>query len=143
MSTSRGGGRRVFYQIFKDFIDSFSTRKNELKGNFVGEDLFGNKFFENPGDPSRGKRLSRRSFEPAQKMHFDVDNIHRRKEPPTIEELKANMAIAEAKKINARKLAEKDGKLIEEKPDYKGMTSFPIYEEYETNPGKGDSKFKK
>lgn len=27
------------------------------------------------------------------------------------------MAIAEAKKLNARKLAEKDGKLVEEKPD--------------------------
>lgn len=55
-------GRPLIRIIFQNFINSFRPR--QLKGNYMGEDYLGNKYYEIPADPSRGKRKTSRYFEP-------------------------------------------------------------------------------
>lgn len=47
MSVPRSG-RALWTQVFKNFLKSFRVGKVENRGNYVGKDLFGNKFYENP-----------------------------------------------------------------------------------------------
>lgn len=56
---SRGN---VVGMIWKNFVKSLIPRQRT--GNFMGEDYFGNKYFEIPPNPKIGKRKAERWFEP-------------------------------------------------------------------------------
>lgn len=55
-------GRSVLGMIWNNFRNSIRPR--QIRGNLVGEDYFGNKYFEIPANPSIGKRKPERWFEP-------------------------------------------------------------------------------
>lgn len=64
-------GRPVLKILFKTFIDSFRIR--QIKGDFKGEDYFGNKFYEIPKDLSKGKSKASRWFEPPEKENHEQE----------------------------------------------------------------------
>ncbi|XP_062559994.1 NADH dehydrogenase [ubiquinone] 1 alpha subcomplex assembly factor 2 [Armigeres subalbatus] len=130
--------------LFNNFINSFKPR--QLKGNLVGEDYFGNKYYEIPANSSAGQRRER-WFEPTEKEAYNQEVTAeweawlrgRRKEPPTEQELMRNLAIMKMKEKNAAELEAKYGKpkdVAELPKNPTGMGSFPQYEEYEIMPGK-------
>lgn len=134
--------------IARNFINSLKPRKT--KGNLVGSDYFGNKYYEIPAEPSIGKRKASRWFEPVEKEDFEQEMPAeweawlrgRRSEPPQEEEVMRNLAIMQMKKKNA---AELDAKYVktdqtEVKKEVKGPLSFPKYDEYEIMPGKPRQK---
>lgn len=130
--------RNLVKIIFQNIINSFKPRTHT--GAQVGTDYFGNKYFEEPADPSRGRRHPRRwiqtvsdRFDQEMPAEWDAWLRKRRAEPPSDEEVLKNKAIMEMKKVNAAKLAAERGEpiLTQEEP----KTSFPVYEEYETEPG--------
>ncbi|XP_058837768.1 NADH dehydrogenase [ubiquinone] 1 alpha subcomplex assembly factor 2-like [Topomyia yanbarensis] len=138
--------RGVIQMVFRNFLNSLKPR--QWKGNFMGEDYFGNKYYEIPANPSIGQRRVQRWFEPTEKEAYGQEITAeweawlrgRRKEPPTAEELTRNLAIMKMKERNAAKLDEKYGKkkdVDELEKRTTGMGSFPEYEEYEVMPGKG------
>ncbi|XP_064462901.1 NADH dehydrogenase [ubiquinone] 1 alpha subcomplex assembly factor 2-like [Ornithodoros turicata] len=144
-----GGQRRVYFQIFKNFVESFTKRR--AAGSEIGNDYLGNKYFETPADPSRGRRRPVRWFEPAIKEKFDQEVPveweawlrYRRTSPPTEEEIARNLAIMEAKKFKAAQLEE--AARLERQQRETGLTvpqdpaaraPFPRYEEYETPSGR-------
>lgn len=57
------GGRSIFQFIWKNFVNSIRPR--QTKGNLMGEDYFGNKYYEIPANPRIGKRRHERWFEPS------------------------------------------------------------------------------
>ena len=84
----------------------------------VGEDIFGNRYYEIPADPSRGKRRGRRWFTNEASKHHDPRNHEstvgfdneipsewdswlrfRRDEPPTQQQVLQSYALAELKKV--------------------------------------------
>ncbi|XP_073822334.1 NADH dehydrogenase [ubiquinone] 1 alpha subcomplex assembly factor 2 [Musca autumnalis] len=141
--------RDIIKIIFQNFFKSFRPR--QIRGNYVGEDYFGNKYYEIPADPSVGKRKPSRWFEPVDKEAFDNELTAeweawlrgRREEPPTREELVRNLQIMDMKKKNAAELDEKygqkdaKGKLIRPKET---VGTFPKYNDYEIIPGKDPEK---
>jgi NADH dehydrogenase [ubiquinone] 1 alpha subcomplex assembly factor 2 len=64
-------GRPLMKILFQTFINSFRPR--QLKGDFKGEDYFGNKFYEIPKDLSRGKSKTSRWFEPPEKDNHEQE----------------------------------------------------------------------
>ncbi|KAJ6645668.1 NADH dehydrogenase [ubiquinone] 1 alpha subcomplex assembly factor 2 [Pseudolycoriella hygida] len=132
--------RSVMKMIFTNFINSFRPR--QIRGNYMGDDYFGNKYYEIPANPSIGKRKPSRWFEPANKEAFDQERTAewdawlrgRRDEPPTKEELSYNLSVIEMKKANAKKIDEKFGTNQKEQ-NVTGM-GYPTYDEYELVPGK-------
>lgn len=56
---SRGN---VVGMIWKNFVKSLKPRQRT--GNLMGEDYFGNKYFEIPAQPQIGKRKPERWYEP-------------------------------------------------------------------------------
>lgn len=118
----------------------------------MGEDHFGNKFFEIPPDPSVGRRKSSRWFEPKEKEDFEQEMPAewdawlrgRRSVPPTDEEVARNVQIMNMKKHNAKVLDDKYGAKTDDKGIYQkptGMGTFPDYQdEYELMPGKPRKK---
>ncbi|CAD6998464.1 NADH dehydrogenase [ubiquinone] 1 alpha subcomplex assembly factor 2 [Ceratitis capitata] len=136
--------------IFNNFINSLRPR--QFKGNYIGEDYFGNKYYEIPANPSIGKRKASRYFVPNRKEAFDQELTAeweawlrgRRDEPPTREELVRNLSIMEMKQRNAAELegsyGEKDdkGQVLPKKRETIG--TFPKYNEYEIIPGKDPEK---
>ena len=138
-------GRRVYWNIFQNILKTFKIRKVYARGNYVGCDQYGNKFYENPAEDGMRSKLPRRSFEPAEEMKFDVDNMsaewdswlrHKRHDPPTIEELKYNMHIAEQKKENAGKAESSKDERHASIP----KATFPEIKGYERKPGIGLTK---
>ncbi|XP_061402570.1 NADH dehydrogenase [ubiquinone] 1 alpha subcomplex assembly factor 2 [Musca vetustissima] len=141
--------RDIIKIIFQNFFKSFRPR--QIRGNLIGEDYFGNKYYEIPADPSIGKRKPSRWFEPADKEAFDNEITAeweawlrgRREEPPSREELVRNLQIMDMKKRNAVELEEKygekdaKGKLIQPQETY---NTFPKYNDYEIIPGKDPEK---
>ncbi|XP_053670620.1 NADH dehydrogenase [ubiquinone] 1 alpha subcomplex assembly factor 2 [Anopheles nili] len=138
--------RNLLRIVFDNFLKSFRPR--QMKGNYVGEDYFGNKYYEIPPDPSVGRRRASRWFEPTEKEAYDQEITAeweawlrgRRNNPPTQEELLKNLAIIKMKERNAAELEAKYSKTkdvaaLEQQKT--GMGSFPQYEEYEIMPGKG------
>lgn len=63
--------RSILQMIFGNFLKSFKPR--QIRGTYVGEDYFGNKYYEIPPDPSIGKRKASRWFEPTDKEAFDQE----------------------------------------------------------------------
>lgn len=123
-----------------------SLNKKVNLGNFVGEDKFGNKYFEIPADPRGGKRKPVRWFEnPTEEVNEPLPVEWNswisltRQNPPTEEEIIRNAAIIQMKKENAIKLEEK----YKDKDDMPQLpvasdsdkVPFPKYEEYERFPG--------
>ncbi|XP_053658429.1 NADH dehydrogenase [ubiquinone] 1 alpha subcomplex assembly factor 2 [Anopheles marshallii] len=138
--------RNLLRIVLDNFLKSFRPR--QIKGNYVGEDYFGNKYYEIPPDPSVGRRRASRWFEPTAKEAYDQEITAeweawlrgRRKEPPTEQELLKNLAIMKMKERNAAELEAKyskpkDAVALEQQKT--GMGSFPQYDEYEVMPGKG------
>lgn len=145
-------GRSIFPAIFKNILKSLRP-KNFQKGNHIGTDYMGTKYFEVPADPQGGKRRPARSFEPLAPNKFDQDIPAeweawlrgRRKDPPTEEEVIKNQAMILLKERNAEKISlqfpSKGDDCFQKK---KGMESYPSYSEYEQVPGmKEDSKSEK
>ncbi|XP_055904429.1 NADH dehydrogenase [ubiquinone] 1 alpha subcomplex assembly factor 2 [Eupeodes corollae] len=139
--------RDILKIIFQNFFNSFKPR--QISGNYMGEDYFGNKYFEIPANPSIGKRKPSRWFEPADKEAFDQEMTaeweawlrFRREEPPTREELVRNLQIIELKKRNAAELDKIHGTSEERKTKSEiGFESFPKYSEYESIPGQDPEK---
>lgn len=67
-------GRPLFRIIFQNFINSFRPR--QIKGNLMGEDYLGNKYYEIPADPKLGQRKSSRWFEPPGKRDINDPEDH-------------------------------------------------------------------
>ncbi|XP_067625136.1 NADH dehydrogenase [ubiquinone] 1 alpha subcomplex assembly factor 2 [Eurosta solidaginis] len=136
--------------IINNFINSLRPR--QFKGNLVGEDYFGNKYYEIPPNLSIGKRNASRYFVPTDKEAFDQELTAeweawlrgRREEPPSKEELVKNLSIMEMKRHNAAEIdatfAEKDneGKQLPKQKETIG--TFPKYDEYEIVAGKDPEK---
>lgn len=61
----------VFSMIWNNFRKSLSPRQRI--GNFMGEDYFGNKYYEIPAQPQVGKRRAERWFEPSEKKDENFD----------------------------------------------------------------------
>uniref|UniRef100_G3MQ45 NADH dehydrogenase [ubiquinone] 1 alpha subcomplex subunit 12 n=1 Tax=Amblyomma maculatum TaxID=34609 RepID=G3MQ45_AMBMU len=136
------GGRRVVVQLLKNFWSSITTKRNP--GREVGRDNFGNKYFEIPADPSRGKRRPSRWFEPLIKENFTADMPAeweawlrgRRAFPPTQEEVAYNQALMESKKQKAALLdkafrEEQERRHLGEVSHQNPTSSFPLYDDYE------------
>merc|ERR1712241_1099856 len=134
----------------------------------IGTDIFGNRYYEIPADPSRGKRRGRRWFTSPTSGHHDPRNTEitqgfdseipsewdswlrfRRDMPPTEQQILQSYALAEMKKKN---VADLERKRIEEltaegsyvgppKPMDHEKTFYPKYDEYEINPG--EDKFER
>lgn len=142
--------RDIIKIIFQNFFKSLRPR--QFRGNYIGEDYFGNKYFEIPANPSIGKRKPSRWFEPTNKEAFDQELTAeweawlrgRREDPPTKEELVRNLQIMDMKKRNAAELDAKygkkddQGKLIPKEEETIG--TFPKYKEYEIIPSKDPEK---
>jgi len=141
--------RHVWRIVLTNFLNSLRPR--QIRGTFMGEDYFGNKYYEIGANPSIGKRRASRWFEPSDKDAFDQELPaeweawlrNRRDNVPTDEELMKNLAIMDMKKTNALKLDQKFKKVID-KGDLqkieKGLSSFPKYDDYELIPGKENKK---
>lgn len=63
--------RSIFSMIYKNFIASFKPR--QINGNLMGEDYFGNKYYEIPANPAIGKRKPSRYFTPVDKEDFEQE----------------------------------------------------------------------
>ena len=137
--------RNVLAILFRNFLKSITP--NRPSGLLRGSDYFGNKYYETPADPSRGKRHPRRWIEPAGQQ-FDQEMPpeweawlrRRRADPPSDEEVARNKAIMELKKVNAAKLAEERGEVSGTKAE--PPSAFPVWDEYETEPGQKNPKHK-
>jgi NADH dehydrogenase [ubiquinone] 1 alpha subcomplex assembly factor 2 len=142
-------GRSILAMIFRNFIQSLRPRK--IRGDLVGTDYFGNKYYEIPANPQIGKRKSSRWFEPKVKDDFEQEIPAeweawlrgRRNAPPEEEEVLRNLAIMKQKKENAKANALTEASGSEQsmlENEVKGMESFPKYSEYEIMPGKRQEK---
>ncbi|XP_001864709.2 NADH dehydrogenase [ubiquinone] 1 alpha subcomplex assembly factor 2 [Culex quinquefasciatus] len=138
--------RSLMRILFQTFMNSLKPR--QLKGNLVGEDYFGNKYYEIQANSALGQTRNQRWFEPTEKEAYNQEVTAeweawlrgRRKEPPTEQELLRNLAIMKLKEKNAAELEAKHAKpkdLTELEKNPTGMGSFPQYEDYEVMPGKG------
>lgn len=131
--------RSIWAMVIRNFLNSIKPR--QFRGNLMGKDYFGNKYFEIPANPSIGKRKASRWFDPPKKDDFMQEMPAeweawlrgRRKEPPSEEEVMKNLAIMQIKKKNAIAVEAKAGKMV---PMKKGIETFPRRDEYETVPGK-------
>ena len=106
-------------RLFNNFWTHWK-KGNHIQGkpNVIGEDFLGNRYFEIPADPSRGKRRPRRWYTSAESDYHDPrgSNIRegfdneipseweswlrfRREAPPTEKEVMTSYAIADLKKV--------------------------------------------
>lgn len=128
-----------------------SLRPRQIRGNLIGEDYFGNKYYEIPANPAIGKRKASRWFEPTDKDAFDQELTAewdswlrgRRDDPPTREELAKNLQIMDMKKRNAAKLdafyaKDKDAGAMPKQVEGETIGTYPKYGDYELIPGKND-----
>lgn len=132
--------------IWTNFWRSFLPRK--YRGDYKGDDYFGNKYFEIPANPAVGQRKER-WFEPADKEAFDQELTAeweawlrgRREEPPSRDELIKNLQVIEMKKRNAAELdaqyaKDKDAGALPKQVEGETIGTYPKYKDYEINPGK-------
>lgn len=116
----------------------------------MGNDYIGNKYYEIPAQPSSGKRMPTRWYDPPKGQDFQ-DPLpaewmawlrQTRVEPPTEEEIAKNVAIAQLKKVNAAKIESKrlsEGGSLPSVPE-KGHSSFPTYTDFHTGEMEGKLK---
>ncbi|XP_076098688.1 NADH dehydrogenase [ubiquinone] 1 alpha subcomplex assembly factor 2-like [Mytilus galloprovincialis] len=150
MSKSTGITARIFNLVRQ------SWRKNPTQvTSSKGEDHLGNKYFELPADKAKLGR-GRRWVEAKQKVGADdtLSDIptewtswlrFTRKEPPTQEEIDRNYVLMMRTQHRAKEIEMKDQLQKEsENPEGDGVTKsiqgksnkFPVYEEYDTQPGR-------
>uniref|UniRef100_A0A069DNV6 Uncharacterized protein n=1 Tax=Panstrongylus megistus TaxID=65343 RepID=A0A069DNV6_9HEMI len=134
-------GRGLLVSIFKNFINSLKPR--QFKGNFVGKDYSGNQYFEIPSERGRSSRYyvpkggDVSKFDEGLPAEWESWLRHRRKTPPTEEELAQNLAMMKRRKDNALKIEEKfKSSEVEQKKSTRSSTSYPQYGEFELYPGK-------
>ncbi|XP_063909239.1 NADH dehydrogenase [ubiquinone] 1 alpha subcomplex assembly factor 2 [Zophobas morio] len=140
---SQPPARSIWKIVLTNFINSLRPR--QIRGNLVGSDYFGNKYYEIPADPSVGKRKASRWFDPPKKDDFMQEMPAeweawlrgRRTEPPSEEEVMRNYALMQMKKKNAIAVDAKSGQMT---PMEKGMETFPKRPEYEMSPGAKSDK---
>jgi len=148
-----------FSRIVRGIIENLTRGKGPQGGVQVGTDPFGNRYFEIPADPSRGKRRPIRWYDAPntnQKEIFGVDIAGgfdaklpaeweswlrmRRDDPPTFEQVMESLALADLKKRNAAKLDAKNQEQLLEmgrevpgeiKPQEGEKPFWPKYEEYD------------
>lgn len=131
--------------IFQNFMKSIRPR--QFTGTYMGQDLFGNKYYEKVADPANGRRKSARYFEPPSKSDF-MNEVSpeweawlrgRRDDAPTDQELQYNKAFMQMKQQKAQAIDE--GVVRTEEPKQaleakRGVESFPNYgDEYERSAG--------
>lgn len=63
--------RSIIQMILGNFLKSFRPR--QIRGTYVGDDYFGNKYYEIAANPSIGKRKPSRWFTPADKENFEQE----------------------------------------------------------------------
>ncbi|XP_032674616.1 NADH dehydrogenase [ubiquinone] 1 alpha subcomplex assembly factor 2 [Odontomachus brunneus] len=129
--------RGVMKILWNSFISSLKPRFFRRK--LIGEDYYGTKYYEEEIRTSSRKK-SARSFEPVNKDDFMQELPaeweswlrHRRKEPPTREEVEANYRLAMTKKENSAALQEKysQSKELSTQSTQSTTSSFPVYEDY-------------
>lgn len=136
--------RDILKILFTNIINSLKPR--QFRGNLIGSDYMGNKYYEIPKASGGGIR-TQRWFEPKQGSDFEQELPaeweswlrYRRRQPPTEEEVLTNYNLMMAKKEKAAELEAKysveDKVPVLENPK-KGIESFPAYKEYEIKPGK-------
>lgn len=61
----------MFTALVKNFWDSLKPRQRT--GNLIGEDYFGNKYYEIPANPQIGKRKPQRWFVPGDQKDDSFD----------------------------------------------------------------------
>jgi len=142
--------RNILKMIWTNFMNSLRPR--QIKGNLMGKDTFGNKYFEIPADPSVGKRKDSRWFKPTVHDKYDQELPAeweawlrgRRKVPPSEEEVLKNQAISDMKKVNAAELEkEYHPEKVNALPEPVTSKGFPKYDEYELQPGQHQDREKK
>ncbi|KAL3868899.1 hypothetical protein ACJMK2_041655 [Sinanodonta woodiana] len=152
--SKRLGYLAQFWQNLKTSL--YHSRKQ--KEYFMGQDQYGNKYFEKKAEPSQNLRGSRYVL-PQSKDLFEVPEIptewnawlrHRRVEPPTEEEIEKNFLTMVRTQQRAKELektnkeASQTGKENEEQGSQEikyNQRNFPIYPGFETEPGKKTKKF--
>ncbi|XP_046746684.1 NADH dehydrogenase [ubiquinone] 1 alpha subcomplex assembly factor 2 [Diprion similis] len=132
--------RGVIQTIWKHFTESLKVRR--FKGDLVGTDHFGTKYYETPLHATTSKTKPPRYFEPVDKDDFQQEVPaeweawlrYRRKEPPSEAEVLKNLALMKTKKTNATELE----RVVEASRSSKSKTAplpeaigFPTYKEYE------------
>lgn len=130
-----GKQRGLFQMIFRDFLASITPTFTRRK--LVGEDFFGTKYYEIPRSSTSRFKKPARYFQPVNDFDQEIPPEweawlrHRRKEPPTLEEIETNYKMVVNKKLKA---AEKEAALKKsEVSNIKlGHSSFPVHEEYST-----------
>ena len=154
--------RGMIQYVFKNFMESLKVGKRVQVGTVIGQDPYGNTYYEIPAQPQLGKRRPTRWYNTVdtnKKDIIDRDRVagfdaelpseweswlrHRRAEPPTEQEVMQSLAIAEMKKINAAKLEDaRHAEMLKAglDPSPPGIqdhekTPFPKYNEYEVMPG--------
>nr|ACO15196.1 Mimitin, mitochondrial precursor [Caligus clemensi] len=161
--------RGLFVSLFNNLKNSLKFRKSVLKSStsLIGEDPFGNKYFEIPADPSRGKRRPVRwytalntpevpTMQKPQTDGFDSELPaeweswlrNRRDAAPTNEEVLRSLQMSEMKKINAAKLEEERVAQLklegisdagaEPVPQDHERPFYPKRSDYELIPGEGE-----
>jgi len=156
-----------FATAWKNFVKSL---KKEPEGTQVGRDPFGNRYFEIPADPSRGKRRPIRWYDSPETNQKEVigQNLwggfdakmpaeweswlrQRRDDPPTDEQVMQSLALADMKKRNAARLDAKNKEQLlaagrevveEPKPMDHEKPFWPKYEEYEIMAGEKSNRDK-
>jgi len=63
--------RSIWAKAFRSLLTSLKPR--QIRGNLVGGDHLGTKYYEIPADPRGGKRKPERWFLPLEKNKFDQD----------------------------------------------------------------------
>ena len=109
----------VIARLATNFWNSIvKGRQIDTASKVVGEDILGNRYYEIPADPSRGRRRGRRWFTNEVSKHHDprghetVDGFDseipteweswlrfRRDEPPTEQQVLQSFALADLKKV--------------------------------------------
>ncbi|XP_050595070.1 uncharacterized protein LOC126924522 [Bombus affinis] len=130
-----GKERGLLRIILKNFIASFKPTRQKL----IGEDNYGTKYYEIE-NPRSTRKNSSRYFVPVNKddhtqevpVEWEAWLRHRRKDPPSREEIEQNYQLQMIKKRNAAEIEAKYASNGLQKQINQGeYTSFPIYEEYQ------------
>lgn len=131
-------GRNLAAILLTNILNSLKPRR--FRGDLVGKDYLGNKYYEIPGAT---RKLSSRWFEPpGGEKNFDHEIPAeweawlrgRRKIPPSVEEVEKNLKIMLQTKENAEALY-KEYKMPEAVKPITGKVPFPKLEGYESYPG--------
>lgn len=106
-------------RLITNFMNSLTKGRHiDAKSKVIGEDMFGNRYYEIPADPQRGRRRPRRWFTNEQSGHHDIRDTSkieghdrempaeweswlrfRRDEPPTERQVLQSYALADLKKV--------------------------------------------